>query len=358
MGTLGRAAVLAVGAVSLVTLACRPKKRSNPPLCTFKSSTDEELASQSLTPQQWMPIVSPAIDRATLERRGSLRDACGRVLEAEAEPWPACPGKAPPAVPRATDAIEPTDLVIGQVGEGRLLVWAATEELATGDVMGPAALVFWTESGLEVHATGKLRGLREDSRLRLHLSTGVPVVILDAERCDAEGRCTTITKFFPIVARRFKDVPVLDPEGNCLGDASFVLDRREEQVVPGKLTRRFVLQRTIELSDDGIYLIDLVTGDELDPNDPVGTVKPFRRVSARRKLDFVEDHFVLRDRDLWEHVLRDDGLVRPGEVQRKDAEEVELPSAKGKKGKKGKRGKKGKKDDSRDDEDEAYDEDG
>ena len=41
-------------------------------------------------------------------------------------------------------------------------------------------------------------------------------------------------------------VPVLDPEGNCLGEAAFPLDKREEQSAPGKLTRRFILQRTVE----------------------------------------------------------------------------------------------------------------
>jgi len=352
LGRLSRTLAVGVGVVAVAVVACKPKPRSNPPLCTFKSTNDGELASQSLKPSQWMPIISPAVDSATLERKGPLRDSCGRVLEAEEEPWPACPGQARPAIPRAADSIEPSDIIMGQVGEGRMLVWAATEELATGDVMGPAALVFWTETGLEVHATGALRGLRNETRLRLHLSTGTPVVILEAQQCGSDGRCTTVSKFFPIVARRFKDVPVLDVDGNCLGEAAFPLDKREEQSAPGKLTRRFILQRTVELADDGIYLVDLVTGDEFNPKDPVGTVKPFRRVTARRKLVYVEDHFVLRDRDLWEHVLRDDGLVRPGEVKAKDSEDEEA----GGKGKGKKKGKKGR-DEDEDEDDEDYEDD-
>ncbi|MEX1364956.1 MAG: hypothetical protein AB1Z98_17640 [Nannocystaceae bacterium] len=301
--------------------ACRPKPRINPALCTFKSESDTAAMVGSMTPVQWLGLISPRIDRGTLERLGPLQDACGRVLQAPEEPWPACPGQAPATVPRLGDPVEATDIVLGQVGDNRMLAWAATEELASGDAMGPAALVIWKESGLEVHATGMLRGLRRDARLRLHHTSGVLVVLLESQDCDGDERCTTVAKFFPVVGRRFLDVPVVGPDGDCLGVPSFELDRRLEQPRKGKLTRRFTMQRTVELSDEeGILLVDLVIGEEYDPKDPVGTVKPFRRVTARRQLEFVEDHFVLRDRDLWEHVLRDYGLVRTGEASVADAE--------------------------------------
>ena len=317
-----RAALVAALVGGTMGAACRPKKRSgNPPLCVFQAVTDAEMMSQSLTPVQWLSIVAPKIDRSTLERMGPPTDACGRGLELEAEPWPACPGQYPPTVPKVGDPVEASDVVLGQVGENRMLAWAATDELASGDAMGPAALIIWKGSGLEVHATGLLRGLRRDARLRLHNTSGVLVVILDAQDCDVDDRCTTVTKFFPVVSRRFLDVPLLDADGNCIGSPSFVLDRRLEQPQKGKLTRRFTLQRTVELSEEeGVVLVDLVVGEEYDPKDPVGTVKPFRRVTARRTLEFVEDHFVLRDRDLWEHVLSDYGLVRPDAPERTDAE--------------------------------------
>lgn len=329
MSRIGRASKVAlVGLIAGASMgaACRPKARANPPLCAFKAG-DEEAASQSLKPEQWLPIVSPSIDRTALTRNGPLRDACGRVFELPADPWPACPGTAPATVPRVADRIEISDLIVGQVGEGRLLLWAATEELATGDVMGPAALVFWTDRGLEVHATGILRGLRKEARIRLHKTSGKPVVILESQKCTTDDDCTAVTKFFPIVKRRFMDFPIKGPDGECGGEASFVLSRKTEEPRPGKLTRRFELQRTVELAEDGIYLVDLVTGDEYNPKDPVGTVKPFRRITARRKLELAEDHFVVRDRDLWEDVLRDFGLVsltgEDGARMDADAEELD-----------------------------------
>ncbi|MCA9709403.1 MAG: hypothetical protein KDK70_26415 [Myxococcales bacterium] len=318
--------MLGLGLGMIVAAACRPKQRSNPPLCAFKAASEEELASQSLTPEQWLPIVSPSIDRAALARNGPLRDACGRVLEAPAEPWPACPGTYPPTVPRAGDRIEATDLIMSQVGEGRMLLWAATEELATGEAMGPAALVFWTDTGLEIHAAGMLRGLRNEARIRLHQTSGKPVVILESQECNANDECTPIAKFFPIVKRRFMDFPVKSAEGECNGSATFALSRKAEQPREGKLTRKFELQRSVELAEDGIYMVDLITGDEYNPKDPAGVVRPFRRVTARRKLELADDYFIVRDKDLWEHVLRDFGLVNPEgkEGARLDADAVEF----------------------------------
>ncbi|MEM9461970.1 MAG: hypothetical protein AAGF11_47865 [Myxococcota bacterium] len=329
MSRIGRAskiALLGVGMGLMMGAACRPKPSSNPPLCRFKAS-DEDLATQQLTPDKWLSVISPSVDRSTMTRKGPLKDACGRVLEVPADPWPACPGMAPPTVPKGGDRIEISDLIVGQVGEGRLLIWAATEELATGEAMGPAALVFWKGGGLEVHAAGILRGLREEARIRLHKTSGKLVVILESQQCASDGRCTAITKFFPIVRRRFQDFPIKGPEGECEGEASFVLSRKTEEPRSGKLTRRFELQRTVELAEDGIYLVDLVTGDEYNPRDPVGTVRPFRRVTARRKLELADDHFMVRSRDLWNDVLRDFGLVSPtgqdGPRMDADAEELE-----------------------------------
>lgn len=290
--------------------ACKPKKSANPPLCSFQAATDAELESQRLPPEAWLPIVSPSIDRATMTRRGPLQDACGRALEPEPTAWAGCPDTGVRVVSPPGEPVSLDDLVLAQVGQGRMLAWTATDDLSDGDALGPAALIFWTESGLDIHATGLMRAPARGARLRLHHSNNKPVVIIEAERCGNDGKCLPDATFVPIVARRFRDVPLYDDEGACLGRARFELDRRVEQPSPGGLTRRFELQRTIELADEGIVLVDLVTGVELDPADPTSTSRPFRKVSTRRALEFDGERFVVRDKDLWSHVLRDYGLVR------------------------------------------------
>ncbi|MCH9684197.1 MAG: hypothetical protein K0V04_22380 [Deltaproteobacteria bacterium] len=289
---------------------CRPQQRSDPPLCSFELAGDAHEPAPALSPTQWLPIVSPSIDRTRLVRTGPLRDTCGRQLPTTPAAWPACPNAFARTVPRPGGVVDLDDFVLGSVRDGRLLVWAATEDLSTGDGMGPAALVSWTEHGLDVHATGSLSGARDDVRLQVHHSGGIPVVIHRAQRCDADDVCRPVAHLTPIVGRRFREMPVFDPQGQCLGPATFELHRTAEQPTETGSLRRFELHRTIELTPEGIVIVDLVTGQELDPRDPDGSAVPFRRITARRAIELTEDRFVLRDRDLWTHTLRDSGMVR------------------------------------------------
>jgi hypothetical protein len=304
-------------ALGAVAGACKPRRSGTPPLCSFQAATDTEIESQTLPPEAWLPIVSPSIDRTTMLRRGPVQDACGRVLEPDASPFAGCPPDTSRVISRPEDPVSLDDLVLGQVGKGRMLAWAATEDFSDGDSRGAAALVFWTDNGLDVHATGLLRATPKNARLRLHQSSGKPVVIVDADRCDPDGKCRPEATFVPIIARKLREVPLYDDEGTCLGRARFELERRIDQESPGGVTRRFELQRTIELAEEGIVIIDLVTGVEFDPADPTNTAKPFRKVSTRRALDLDGDKFIVRDKDLWTNVLRDYGVVRDdGEAPR------------------------------------------
>jgi hypothetical protein len=324
--------------VALGTLAgaCKPPKSANPPLCSFQAATDAELESQTLPPEAWLPIISPSIDRATMTRRGPVQDACGRELVAEPSVFAGCPPDAARVVSRPGDPVGLDDLVLGQVGEGRMLAWAHTEDLSDGDTLGPAALLFWTDNGLDIHATGIMRAPAKGARMRLHKSSGRPVVVIDAERCGADGKCRPETTFVPILSRKFQDLPLYDDEGTCLGRARFELEQRIDQANPGGLTRRFELQRTVELAEEGIVIVDLVTGVELDPADPTATPRPVRKVSTRRAIELDGERFLIRDKDLWGSVLRDYGLVReddgtgPRERSDPDAEDEPFVEVKGK----------------------------
>jgi hypothetical protein len=290
--------------------ACKPRKSGTPPLCSFRAATEDEIQSQTLPPEAWLPIISPNIDRASMIRRGPTQDACGRVLEPGPSSFEGCAPDDARVITRPEDPVALDDLVLGQVGQGRMLAWAAVDDLSDGDSVGPAALVFWTESGVDIHATGLVRGSAKGARLRLHQSSGKPVVVIDTERCGDDGKCWPETAFVPILARKFRDLPLYDDEGACLGRSRFELERRIDQPSAGGLTRRFELQRTVELAEEGIVLVDLVTGVEFDPADPTSTPRPFRKVSTRRVLELDGERFVVRDKDLFSRVLRDYGLVR------------------------------------------------
>ena len=307
-GVVGALALASVVAASVV--ACHPKASGIPPLCAYDMASDNELAAKALPPATWLRLVSPSVDRSTMTRTGPLRDGCGRVLEAPALEA-SCPAAQLETVTVAGDVVEPKDLVIGQVGENRVVLWAATDELVDGQAYGSMALALWTERGIELHAAGAVQGYREGARMRLHHASGVPVLVLESDRCDKSGTCTRIGQFVPILARRFREVPVFEAGRGCIGRPQFPLTRATEVRMDGRWLRRFRMSRNIELAPEGIVLTDLVIVEDIDSQNPDTPPTPFRRATASRPLLLDDEHFELRDEDLWERVLRDYGNVRP-----------------------------------------------
>lgn len=294
-----------------VGVACKPKPNRVPPLCKYDVASDNELASKTLPAGTWLALASPSVDRQTMTRKGPLKDSCGRVVQDPAtDETMACPAARFETQPVAGDALEEKDLLVAQVDANKVVLWAATDEFVDGQAVGPVSLALWTEDGIEIHAAGVLRGFRTGARVRMHHASGIPVLVLESDRCTPDGKCTRVGQFVPVLARRFREVPVHETGRGCIGRPQFALTRDQEIAIDDKWVRRFRLVRNIELVDGGIMLNDLVTVDEFDKTDPAAPPTPFRRATASRPLELVDGHFELRDEDLWERVLRDDGSAR------------------------------------------------
>lgn len=308
---VGLTCLLAGATLLSAIVGCKPKPTRVPALCSFDGLSEEERSSQALAPITWLTLVSPTVDRQSMARTGSLTNACGQVLPPALSETFSCPGYEPATERVASDLVEETDIIVDSAGEDRMLLWAATDEYASGEVEGAAALALWTEDAVEVHAAGPLRGYRTGARMKLHDIGGVPVLILNSDRCDAEKRCDAMAQVVPIINRQFTELPLWESDRGCIGRAQFVLDRREERDLGNGTTRRFVLTRTVELTDEGIFINDLLTMDDKRTANPDADAKPFRKVSARRPLLLAEDRLLLEDEDLWHRSLRDHGQVDP-----------------------------------------------
>jgi hypothetical protein len=197
-------------------------------------------------------------------------------------------------------------------------LWAATDELVGGETEGAAALALWGGKGLEIHAVGVLRGYRQAARMKLHAirpstradAPTIPVLILEGDRCDGEGRCERIVEVVPIVGRRLKELPVWELGRGCIGRAQFKLKKATEQEIPGGIIRRFSLTRTIELQEGaGVLITDLVNMEDYEKGNPEAPPRPFRKISSKRPLELPRelDRLLLRDEDLWERSIRDYG---------------------------------------------------
>ena len=136
------------------------------------------------------------------------------------------------------------------------------------------------------------------------------MLVLESDRCDRGKACTRVGQFVPMLARRFREVPLFEGDRGCIGRAQFPLTRQTEVKLDGRWVRRFRMSRNIELADSGIMLTDLVIVEDFDSGDPSTPPTPFRRATASRPLELADGRFELRDEDLWERVLRDYGEVR------------------------------------------------
>jgi hypothetical protein len=305
-----RSELFLLGVGIALGVACKPKPSGIPPLCKYDMASDAELESKALPPLTWLKVVSPSVEHTTMTRQGPLKDACARVVD-EVREMPTCPAARIETVTKANDVVEAKDLVISQVGADQTVLWAATDELVDGEAYGSIALARWTERGIEIHGTGAVQGYREGARMRLHHASGIPVLVLESDRCDAQRKCTRIGQFVPLLARKFREVPVFEAGRGCIGRAQFPLTRATEVKIDNRWVRRFRMSRSIELVNEGVVLTDLVTVEDFDAENPNNPPTPFRRATSTRPLLLGDTQFELRDEDLYDRVLRDYGNVRP-----------------------------------------------
>lgn len=307
--TFFRRPLLALLVLSLGGAAgCRPQKTRVDALCSFDVVSQQELESKALDPMTWLTIVSPGIDRIKKTRTGAVLGACGLVHEPLAPDF-ACKDFDGSVRRVAGDTIDESDLIMSQLGNDRTLLWAATDELEGGEAEGAAALTVWSDAGLEIHAVGSLRGYRQSARVKLHSVDGMPVLLLESDRCDAAGRCDRVVQPVPIIERRIRELPLYDENRGCLGRAQFVLTKKAERPLPAGWVRRFELQRSIELVEGGgLTLIDLIVAKDHDSRNPDTPPRPVRRINAKRPLQIRDGRWELTEEDLWERVVRDDGI--------------------------------------------------
>ncbi len=311
--SLVRSVSLMLGVGMLVGIAasagCKPKRTRVPSLCSFDGLSEEEREGQALAPITWLTLTSPSVDRQSMLRTGPLMNACGQVIPPAFSEGFDCPGFEPAGERVSSDLVEETDLIMNSAGEDRMMLWAATDELTSGEVEGAAALALWTDKSVEVHAAGMLRGYRRGAAVRLHSIGATPVLVLQSDRCDAEGSCVGVSQVVPIINKRLAEFPLWESERGCIGRAQFILEKRETRNLGNGTIRSFVLTRSLELDDEGVFVTDLLRMDDLRESEPDAEPTPYRKVSARRPLLIEGERFVIEDEDLWERVLRDHGQV-------------------------------------------------
>ncbi|HET8542778.1 MAG TPA: hypothetical protein VFL83_23085 [Anaeromyxobacter sp.] len=198
----------------------------------------------------------------------------------------------------------PEDLVVTPL-EGRTrLVWIVTNRYASGDGLGPAAVVEVYDQRLVVRAIGAIRANVVRARLRLEPLAATEALVAEGERCGSAdpASCERAVRVVPLVRDRFLPTRVETPEGGCASPAWFWLGREESEKLPSGWRRRTRLDGAITFGPPGFAVDEQVAVHDLDPRQPNAPPRPFRKAESRLEVTATGGRLVTTGSPLWHRV--------------------------------------------------------
>jgi hypothetical protein len=161
------------------------------------------------------------------------------------------------------------------------LVWVMSRRYASGEALGPVALVEQAGEGWAVRALGTLRAHAEKPRLRLERSGVHELLIAEGERCRGpEGTpCDRFAQVLPLRGNRFVAEPIFEDElGEKLVRAWIPLLRTE-----AKSDRRVELATTLTFDPRGLVAHEVLVETELAAA-PGSPTKVMRKAQLDRRV--------------------------------------------------------------------------
>ncbi|OFX21916.1 MAG: hypothetical protein A2V77_20615 [Anaeromyxobacter sp. RBG_16_69_14] len=193
-----------------------------------------------------------------------------------------------------------TDVLATPVSPTRTLVWIPTSRFASGDALGPVALVEAVGSRLRVLALGPLRAYPQHARLRLEALGERKVLVAEGELCSSAepASCVRAARLVPLRDDRFVSEPLLGTDGKCLSPAWFDLSHQEQR---RSETRRERLELGASLSFGGTHLAieEQVVVLDLGANPEGAPARIVHRAQSTRTVRWVADRLVVSGTSLW-----------------------------------------------------------
>ena len=191
------------------------------------------------------------------------------------------------------------EVVTTPAGEGRLLAWVPTARFASGDAVGPVALVEVRPERLRAVALGTLRIFPERVRLRLEAAGGRQVLVAEGEVCPTTGPggCRRSARLLRLEGSSFEEFTLSDEQGRCLSPALLDISRSEQhRAEPG--WQRTTLSASFNLGSAGIAVEEQVVVETMDKPDGTGAMV-LRRAQQARTLRWAEGGAVGSEPSLW-----------------------------------------------------------
>ncbi len=197
------------------------------------------------------------------------------------------------------------DVVVSRIGEGFGIAWVITNRYASGDALGPVAVVEQTGTRLVVRALGALRAYPDRATLRLETMGGLTVLVAEGQLCASAdpATCVRSARLMPLRADRFSPEPLFSEAGACASPAWFDLDRREDAALDSGWTRRHQLSASLVFGPEALRVEEQLLVHDLDPRDKQARPRLFRRADGDRAVKPVDGKLVTTGRSVWSTAL-------------------------------------------------------
>jgi hypothetical protein len=197
------------------------------------------------------------------------------------------------------------DVVVSRIAEGFGIAWVITNRFASGDALGPVAIVEQRADRLVVHALGVLRAYPERTTLRLEKLGELTVLVAEGQLCASAdpATCVRSARVLPLRGDRFSPEPLFSEAGACASPAWFDLDRRESATLDTGWTRRNTLAASLVFGPQGLRVEEQLVVHDLDPKDRQARPRLFRKADGERMVRPVEAKLVTTGRSVWTTVV-------------------------------------------------------
>jgi hypothetical protein len=255
-------------------------------------------------PEKWFKLLLRGYDPETRKVTSPALDCTTAQVRWEAPAF-ACFDNA-----LATTVLPPrpmgdADVFVSPIGEGFGIAWVITNRYASGDALGPVAVVQQRDDRLIVHALGALRAYTKNVTLRLEKLGLQTVLVAEGQLCASAdpASCVRSARLMPLRADHFSPEPLFSEAGACASPAWFDLDRRESVALDTGWTRRNTLAASLVFGPEGLRVEEQLVVHDLDPKDKQARPRVFRKADGERTVKPVEAKLVTTGRSVWSTVV-------------------------------------------------------
>jgi hypothetical protein len=195
------------------------------------------------------------------------------------------------------------DVSVSQVAGGASLVWVMTNRYASGEALGPVALVTTRKHETVVNALGVLRAFAVRPRLRLEKLGGVELLVAEGESCGtaggAAGTCDRAMRIMSLRGDRFVPEQILSDRGVCDSPGFLWLQREESERLESGWRRRHELTSAVEFRPESIAVQELLVVRDSDPRHPTTPGRVFRRAEDQLSIAWQNGRLATSGSSLW-----------------------------------------------------------